>query len=77
MLELPWHEIYTLPRKTTLESKAREFQYKLSNRIVYTDKILHKIGKTQHLHVPFVAGLTNPSSIHSFTVSLLVVSRYW
>ena len=46
MLELPWHEIYILPRKTTLESKAREFQYKLLNRIVYTNKILHKMGQT-------------------------------
>ena len=46
MLELPWQEIYILPRKTTLESKAREFQYKLLNRIIYTNKILHKIGKT-------------------------------
>ena len=46
MLELPWQEIYIRPRKTTLESKAREFQYKLLNRIIYTNKILHKIGKT-------------------------------
>ena len=35
MLELPWYEIYILPRKTTLESKAREFQHKLLNRTVY------------------------------------------
>ena len=35
-----------LARKTTLESKAREFQYKVLNRIIYTNKILYKIGKT-------------------------------
>ena len=35
MLELPWYEIYILPRKMTLESEAREFQHKLLNRIVY------------------------------------------
>ena len=45
-LQLPWHEIYIFPRKTILESKAREFQYKLLNTIVYTNKILHKMGKT-------------------------------
>ena len=46
MLELPWHEIYILPGKTTLESKSREFQCKLLNKIVYTNKILHKMGTT-------------------------------
>ena len=35
MLELPWYEIYIFPRKTTLESEAREFQHKLLNRTVY------------------------------------------
>ena len=31
-------------RKATLDSKTREFQYKLLHRIIYTNKILHKMG---------------------------------
>ena len=46
MLELPWHEIYILPKKATLESNAREFQDKFFRKIVHTNKILHKMGKT-------------------------------
>ena len=33
-----------LPRRATLDSKTREFQYKLLHRIVYTNKSLSKMG---------------------------------
>ena len=33
-----------LLRKATLDSKTREFQYKLLHRIIYTNKILYKMG---------------------------------
>ena len=35
--DLPWQEIYLLPRRVTIDSKTREFQYKFLNRIVYTN----------------------------------------
>ena len=44
-LDLTWEDIYILPRSITLDSKAREFQDKLLNRIIYTSKILYKMGK--------------------------------
>ena len=36
--DLRWEQFYLLPRKATLDSKTREFQYKLLHRII----ILHK-----------------------------------
>jgi len=38
-----WEKIYQLPYKVTLETKSREFQYKLLNSFLYTNTILHKM----------------------------------
>ena len=38
-----WKQIYLIPHKVTLDIRTRIFQYKLLNRIVYTNKLLHKI----------------------------------
>ena len=43
--QLDWEKIYLLPFKTTLDSKLREFQYKILNRILYTNKMLFKFKK--------------------------------
>ena len=43
--KLDWKKIYVLPFKTTQSTKLHEFQYKVLNRIVYTNHLLHKIGK--------------------------------
>ena len=40
--QLDWEKIYLLPFKTTLDTKLREFQYKLLNRILYTKKMLFR-----------------------------------
>ena len=40
-----WEKIYLLPFKTTLDTKLREFQYKILNRILYTNKMLFKFKK--------------------------------
>ena len=42
--DLPWQETYHLPRSATLDFKTREFQYKCLNRIVFTNKVLYKMG---------------------------------
>ena len=39
-----WKQIYLIPHKVTLDIRTRIFQYKLLNRIVYTNKLLYKIG---------------------------------
>lgn len=43
--QLDWEKIYLLPFKTTLDTKLREFQYKLLNRILYTNKMLFRFKK--------------------------------
>ena len=43
--QLDWGKIYLLPFKTTLDTKLREFQYKILNRILYTNKMLFTFKK--------------------------------
>ena len=43
--QLDWEKIYLVPFKTTLDTKLREFQYKILNRILYTNKMLFKFKK--------------------------------
>ena len=42
--DLPWKDIYLLPISVTLDSKMREFQYKVLSRILYANKALHSMG---------------------------------
>ena len=43
--QLDWEKIYLLPFKKTLDTKLREFQYQILNRILYTNKNLFKCKK--------------------------------
>ena len=38
-----WDSIYLLPRKVTIESRTRDFQNKILNRILFTNKMLFKM----------------------------------
>ena len=40
--DLNWDVIYQIPHVVTLDTKTRMFQYKLLNRIIYTNKSLYK-----------------------------------
>ena len=40
---LDWQNIYLLPGYTTIDTSTRVFQYKILNRILYTNKILFKM----------------------------------
>ena len=41
---LDWHEIYKLPFKVLVDTKSREFQYKILNRYLITNSFLNRIG---------------------------------
>jgi len=43
---LDWEAIYLIPHVVTLDTKTKIFQYKLLNRIIYTNKSLHKVKLT-------------------------------
>lgn len=42
-LQSDWKEIYSLPFRVTIETKIREFQYKLLNNIVFTNEKLFRL----------------------------------
>ena len=42
--ELDWKKIYCLPHRVALDTKSREFQYKLLNRCLATNVLLSKVG---------------------------------
>ena len=44
-----WNKIYTCLSKATIDCKIREFQYKMLNRILYTNKILFKMKLVESL----------------------------
>ena len=44
-VHLDWEKIYLLPSKVTLHTRLREFQFKILNRILYTNEMLFKMKK--------------------------------
>ena len=42
--ELDWKEIYRIPFRVTVDSRSREFHFKVLHRYLATNKFLHKIG---------------------------------
>lgn len=42
-LQVGWKEIYSLPFVVTIETKIREFQYKILNNIVFTNEKLFRL----------------------------------
>jgi len=42
-----WKNIYLLPRKTVISNKVKDFQYKILQRYLCTNVLLHKIGIKQ------------------------------
>ena len=59
---LEWKEIYSLPFCATLDTKSREFQYKLLNRCLVTNAFLFKVGLASTRAYSFLEIWTNPSS---------------
>jgi len=43
--EITWRKIFILPYKCTIEVNCRMFQFKLLHRVIFTNKILKKMGK--------------------------------
>ena len=43
-MDIDWKSVYSLSFHTTLESKLEEFQFKILNRIVFTNEKLFRFG---------------------------------
>ena len=48
-----WNRIYEIPFKVTTDSKTRQFQCRILNRILYTNKLLYKMKITNTLKCTF------------------------
>ena len=62
---LDWKEIYLIPHKVTLDIRTRIFQYKLLNRILYTNNLLYKMKLSETPLCTF-CGLYEESPEHLF-----------
>ena len=62
---LDWKEIYLIPHKITLDIRTRIFQYKLLNRVLYTNNLLYKMKLSETPLCTF-CGLYEESPEHLF-----------
>ena len=66
-------KVYSLPFRTTLDSKLRELQYKILNNIFFTNEKLFHFGPFRNpLTVLFAMKNQNASSIYSSVVKCLL-----
>ena len=63
---LEWKVIYSLPFRTSLDKKLREFQYKLLDRCLVTNSFLNKVGNYFHFRRFLFCGEMNESLEHFF-----------
>ena len=59
-IDIDWKSVYSLPFRTTLESKLREFQFKILNRIVFTNEKLFRFGMAESPSCAFCQTEVNP-----------------
>ena len=70
-----WEKVYSLPFRTTLDSKLREFQYKILNNIVFTNDKLFRFGLSQSPNCTFCN--EEPESIEHLLSRCKVSSEFW
>ena len=72
---LEWKEIYSLPFRTSLDTKSREFQYKLLNRCLVTNSFLNKIGIIPSPACSFCGEMNE--SLEHFFISCRYTKDFW
>ena len=70
-----WKNIYFLIRNTTLDTKARMFQYKVLHNILCANKMLFKLGKVTSPRCSFCK-LQDETVMHLF-YAYLIVKELW
>ena len=74
-IDIDWKSVYSLPFRTTLESKLREFQFKILNRIVFTNGKLFRFGLAESPSCAFCQ--TEVESVEHLLFSCRVSSSFW
>ena len=72
---MEWDKVYSLPFRSTLESKTREFQYKILNCIVFTNETLYRLGLVASLICTFCQ--ETAESIEHLLFSCKISSEFW
>ena len=70
-----WQKVYSLAFQTTLESKIREFQYKILNCIVFTNEKLSRIGLVESPSCTFCHEVAE--SVEHLFFSCKISSDFW
>ena len=73
-IDIDWKSVYSLSFRTTLESKLREFQFKILNRIVFTNEKLFRFGMADSASCAFCQ--REVESIEHLLFSCKVSSRF-
>lgn len=74
-IDIDRKSVYSLPFRTTLESKLREFQFKILNRIVFTNEKLFRFGLAESPSCAFCQ--TEVESVEHLLFSCRVSSSFW
>ena len=72
---MEWDKVYSLPFRSTLESKTREFQYKILNCDVYTNEKLYRFSLVASPNCTFLSGKAE-SFVH-LPLSSKISSEFW
>ena len=73
--DIDWKGVYSLAFRTTLQSKLREFQFKILNRIVFTNEKLFRFGMADSPTCAFCQ--TEVESLEHLLFSCKVSSKFW
>ena len=74
-INVKWDKVYSLPFRSTLESKTREFQYKILNWIVHTNEKLYRFGLVASPSCTFCQ--ETAESIEHLLFSCKISSKFW
>ena len=74
-LTIDWKRVYLLSFRTTLETKLREFQFKILNRIVFTNEKLFRFDMAESDKCAFCQ--TEVESIEHLLFSCKISSVFW
>ena len=74
-IEIDWEKVYTLAFQCTLDTKIREFQYKILNCIIFTNEKLNLIGVVESPNCTFCQEATE--SVEHLLFSCRITSNFW
>ena len=74
-MEIDCEKVYTLAFQCTLDTKIREFQYKILNCIIFTNENLNLIGVVESPNCTFCQEATE--SVEHLLFSCRITSNFW